>query len=371
MKAKTVKMGLGILIASGVFAGVLLAQKAEPPAPPDGQSMAFATDHGRGMVFLNGGEDTWLGVTVGDVTAEKAKELKLPGDYGAIVQKVQEDSPAAKAGLEKGDVILQFAGEKVRSVAELERLVRETPPGRKVSIEVSRNGRAQALSAEITKRSDENWSSQFVMPDVQIPNVHIPNFNFNMLMGGPRLGITGEDLTSQLAAYFGVWQGKGVLVTEVEDATPAQKAGLKAGDVITKVGDQAIGSVEGLREALRKNSNNDRQVTLTIVRNQREQTLNVKLEPPRQLLEPERIAELKNLELNQEELARVKNEALEQAQAALAQAKEVQKNSELRRLQKERIRQEVEQSMKEYRNEMQRLKKDLENLRLQQTQQPI
>lgn len=371
MKAKNVTMGLGILIAAGVFAGVLLAQKAEPPTPPEGQSMALATNHGRGMVFFNGGEDTWLGVTVGDVTAEKAKDLNLPGDYGAIVREVQEHSPAAKAGLEKGDVILQFAGEKVRSVAELERLVRETPPGRKVSIEISRNGRAQTLSAEIAKRSHENWSSQFVMPDVQIPNVHIPNFNFNTLMGGPRLGISGEDLTSQLAGYFAVRQGKGVLVTEVEDGTPAQKAGLKAGDVITKVGDQVIGSVEDLREALRKDSNNNRQVTLTIVRNQKEQTLNVQLEPPSQLIEPQRIAELKNLTMNQEELARVTNEALAQAKAAMLQAKEVQKNAELMRLQKEKIHAEVERAMKDHQKEMDQLRKELQKLRLERSQQTI
>jgi serine protease Do len=371
MKGKTVTMWLGILIAVGVFSGVLLAQKAEPPAPPEPQGLAIAADHGRRMIYFHGGEGTWLGVTVADVTAEKAKELKLPGDYGAIVQEVREDSPAAKAGLEKGDVILQFAGEKVRSVAELQRLVHETPPGRTVAIEISRSGHTQTLTAELAKRSNEHWNYHFEMPNIEVPNVHIPDFNFTMMFGGPRLGISGDELTPQLADYFGVKQGKGVLVREVEKGTPAEKAGLKAGDVIVKVNDKEIGSVEDLRAALRSNSSEKRQVTLTIVRDRKEQSLNVELEPANQLVGPQRIAELKDLGVNQQELMRLKNEALAQAQAALAQAKELQKNSELVRLQKEKIRQEVERAMKEHQGELDQLKRDLEKLRLQQAQEPI
>ncbi len=371
MKGKTVTMGLGILIAAFMLGGVLLAQKAEPPAPPEPQGLAIATDHGRRMIYFHGGEGTWLGVTVADVTAEKAKELKLPGDYGAIVQEVREDSPAAKAGVEKGDVILQFAGEKVRSVAELQRLVHETPAGRKVAIEISRSGHTQTVAAETAKPPSEHWNYHFEMPNIEVPNVHIPNFDFNVLMGGPRLGISGDELTPQLADYFGVKQGKGVLVREVEKGTPAEKAGLKAGDVIVKVNDKEIDSIEDLRAALRSDSNEKRQVTLAIVRDRKEQSLNVELEPANQLLGPQRIAELKDLGVNQEDLMRLKNEALAQARAALAQAKELQKNSELMRLQKEKIRQEVEQGMKDYRKEMEQLKKELENFRLQQAQEPI
>ena len=371
MKGKTVTMGLGILIAAGVFSGVLWAQKVEPLAPPDPQGPAVLKDHGRRMIYFRGGEGTWLGVTVGDVTAEKVKELNLPGDYGAIVQEVREDSPAAKAGLEKGDVILQFAGEKVRSVAELQRLVRETPPGRKVAIEISRSGHTETLTAEMAKRSNEHWDYHFAMPNIEVPNVHIPNFNFNMMFGGPRLGISGDELTPQLAEYFGVKQGKGVLVREVEKGTPAEKAGLKAGDVIVKVNDKEIDSIEDLRAALRSDSNQKRQVTLTIVRDRKEQTLNVQLEPANQGLGPQRVADLRGLGVNQEELMRLREEALEQARAAMAQAKELQKNSELLRVQKEKVRQEVEQAMKEHRKEMEQLKKELEKLRLQQTQEPI
>jgi serine protease Do len=372
MKGKTITMWLGILIAAGVFSGVLLAQKVEPPTPPDPQGLAMSTDHGRRMIYFHGGEGTWLGVTVGDVTAEKAKELNLPGEYGAIVQEVRGDSPAAKAGLEKGDVILQFAGEKVRSVAELLRLVRETPAGRSVAIEISRNGHTQTLSAEIAKESNETWTSRFEMPNVEIPKIHVPNFNFNMMfVGGPRLGIMGDELTPQLADCFGVKQGKGVLVGEVEKGTPAEKAGLKAGDVIVKVNDKQIESIEDLRAALRSDSNEKHEVTLTIVRDRHEQSLNVELEPASQLVGPQRIAEFRELGMNQEEWTRMKSEALAQARAALAQAKGLEKNSELLRVQKEKVRQEVEQAMKEHRKEMEQLKKELEKLRLQQTQEPI
>jgi serine protease Do len=365
MKHKAVVIGLGILIAAGCFSGVFLAQTDEPPKPPDPQGAVIATDQGRRMIYFHGGDSPWLGITVADVKAQKARELKLPGEYGAIVQDVREGSPAAKAGLEKGDVILQFAGERVRSVAELRRLVQETPPGRKVSIEISRGGRTQTLSAEISQGPEEKWMSHFEMPNVEIPPVHVPNFDFNMMFaGGPRLGISADELTPQLASYFGVSQGKGVLVREVEKDTPAEKAGLKAGDVIVKINDAEIASVADVREALRKNSDEKRQVTLTIVRDRKEQTLNVQLEPAHELLGPNRVTELRDLGINQQEMMRLKDEAL-------AQAREIQKNSQLMRLQKEKIRQEVDRAMQQHRKDLEQLRKNHKQIRLERLAQPI
>jgi serine protease Do len=325
----------------------------------------MAPGHDRRMIFLGGDEGTWLGVTVADVTAEKAKELKLPGEYGAIVQDVHEGSPAAKAGLEKGDVILQFAGEKVRSVAELHRLVDETPAGRKVSVEISRNGHPQTLSTEIGKAPVQRWASHFEMPNVEIPEVHIPNFDYNwMLMGGPRLGISADELTPQLANYFGVKEGKGVLVQEVEEGTPAEKAGLKAGDVIVKVNDKQIASVNDLRKALRGDSNEKHPVTLTIVRERKEQALSIQLEPPHDLMGPKRIAELRDLQIPPEEMSRLKADV--QKQTA-----EILKSSTELRAQSEELKQEVQREMRVYRKDLEQLKKNLEQLRLDHDQEQI
>jgi serine protease Do len=379
MKSRIVAITMGMVIVAAVGATVLLGQKVATPKAalaetPSADKQRRAAPHIRAhkMMFFGGEEGSWLGVSVSDVTSEKAKELKLPGEYGALVEDVREDSPAAKAGVQKGDVILQFAGEKVRSVVELTRLVHETPAGRAVEIEISRNGASRNLSAKIAEAPEPKEFAFMNGPHVEIPDVHVPDFDFNvMFSGGPRLGVSADELTPQLADYFGVKQGKGVLVREVNEGSAAQKAGLKAGDVIVKVGDATIASVGDLRKALRKNPSEKQQLTLTIVRDRKEQTVSVELEPVRQFIEPQEISELTGQIINPEHMRLLKDQI--QAQVA-----DVKKNSELMQLQKEKIRDEVERSMQQYRNEMEQLKKnyrkEIDQLRLQRhelMQEPI
>ena len=236
------------------------------------------------VVTIAGGNASWLGVQTRDIASGQARDLKLGDEYGALVDKVEPESPAAKAGLQKGDVIVEFAGEKVRSVAELTRLVRETPPGRSVEIRVRRNGAKETLSATIESRKNgfgpllgEGQSSRMeVWPRVNIPDL---NLGFG-IFGGPQLGISVEELTPQLAGYFGVKDGKGVLVTEVSAGSAAEKAGLKAGDCIVRVDSTAIESAEDIHRALSNKSGQSRDVTLTIFRDRREQTLQAHIEAP-------------------------------------------------------------------------------------------
>lgn len=280
-----------VVLAASVLGGRrVLAQKSEdqapdvqaeprPPQPPSHELLVRQDWFGRG-------EGSWLGVMTKDVTPDNVRELKLPGEYGAVVAKVEPGSPAAKAGLQANDVILQFAGERVRSVIELERLVEETPTGRTVSLEVSRDGQTRTLSVQLVRRENafDHWVAPMPpMPRVEIPRVNIPRFNFNFdLLGSTRLGISGEDLSPQLAAYFGVKQGKGVLVSEVMSGSPAEKAGLRAGDCIIKVGSTDIDSVGELRRALAEGTDRSpdqkRSVTLTVVRDRREQTLKAEID---------------------------------------------------------------------------------------------
>ncbi|MGH9862908.1 MAG: PDZ domain-containing protein [Candidatus Acidiferrales bacterium] len=263
---------VGSLLLVGAVAVVLAspagggASEKAPRARPRGMAWAMAFDgHSR------------LGVSIGDVTAEKAKELKLPGEYGALIEEVEEDSPAAKGGLEANDVILSFDGERVRSAEHLGRLVRETPPGRAMSVQVSRGGQTRTVTVTPEKRS-----RRIEMPEINIPKIEVgplPDFNFELFQRGPQLGISADELTPQLAEYFGVKQGNGVLVREVMTASAAEKAGLKAGDVIIRIDDEGISDVGDLRRALRR-SREGRQATLTIVRNRSEQTVKVELEEP-------------------------------------------------------------------------------------------
>jgi serine protease Do len=244
----------------------------ERPLPPPVMGLAapFAADE---RVIVLAGRDAWLGVQVEDVTTDKLAELKLKEEYGALVVEVEENSPAAKAGLRKNDVILEYQGERVESAARLARLVRETPVGRTVRLAVSREGRTQTLSATLERR-------EYLRGGVRVPEIRVPEINVEVFGARPRLGISADALTPQLADYFGVKQGKGVLVREVHAGTAAEKAGLKAGDVIVRVDAEEVADVGDLRRALRKKKAGE-DVTLGIVRQRQETTVRLQLEESR------------------------------------------------------------------------------------------
>jgi C-terminal processing protease CtpA/Prc len=275
-------LGMAVTIALLVAgAGVFHAQEAappaptpqvapEPPEPPESPEAPEAPE-----IFLLNDGSVHLGVTLGDVTTGKAQELKLPAVAGAIVNSVQKNSAAAKAGIEKGDAIMEFDGVRVRSSAELRRLIRETPSGRTVEMKIVRDGKTRVLSAKLEASDNQfNFNYNFKTP--------APKFFTEILPypGAHRatLGISGDDLTPQLAQYFGAKQGRGVLIFEVTKGGAADKAGLKAGDVIVQVDGKSINGVEELRDALNDNFTGDtRKVSLTIVRDHHEQTVNADL----------------------------------------------------------------------------------------------
>lgn len=228
---------------------------------------------------LQMGDDTgWLGVEIGEVTADEAKDMKLPETRGVLVSDVVDDGPAAKAGLKAKDVIMEYDGSPVEGTVQFRRLVRETPPGRTVNLTVIRDGHDVKLSVQVgdTARNMES-RLRMVMPSQPF------NFKFTMpefmAMRTPTLGIEAEDLTQQLGEYFHVPGGEGVLIREVNADSPAAKAGLKAGDVITKVEGNAVKSLGELRDNLRE-KREQKSVALTIVREGAEKTVSVAIEPP-------------------------------------------------------------------------------------------
>jgi len=227
-------------------------------------------------VFVFAGSHTWLGVRIDDLSDEKAGALKLRESFGALVTSVEEGSPAARAGIAENDVVVSYQGQRVESAATLRRFVRETPEDRTVSVGVMRDGSPKTFSVKIEARSHERHG---------IPRgFHGPDFNFKEFKfpgtwwsgGGPRLGVSVNDLNDQLAEYFGVKSGEGALVMEVMQGTPADKSGLKAGDVIVRIDDEAIGNPGDIREALRDKAGKD--VSVTVVRNRKEMTLKASLE---------------------------------------------------------------------------------------------
>jgi serine protease Do len=250
-----------------------------------------------------------LGVVLEDVGKDDLGRLKLSEEKGALVKEVRDDSPAQKAGLEPGDVILEYQGQAVWSAAQLSRFVRETPPGRTVSLEVSRDGSNRTLRATLAEgRSarpfDRLGDLGLDLPELpmtpEAPQAPRPpraprapqlrdlrDFGFDGKDGEAharlfrdffpdaqpaKLGIQYEELSDQLAGYFKV--DAGVLVSSVEDSGPAAKAGVKAGDVIVKVDGKAVRDGSDLRSAI-SDLDPGKETTLSVQRDGRPLDLKV------------------------------------------------------------------------------------------------
>lgn len=247
------------------------------------------------QVAVQVGGTSYLGIGVADITTERAKTLNLKEVRGAEVTNVAENSPAFKAGMKEGDVVLEYDGSPVQGIEQFTRLVRETPVGHQVKIAVWRNGAAQTLTATVEARKSLQvpvtpWSmgvhrdgGYLVFPDdtggrLQVPimpQIEIPRFQ--MTWQSPVLGIEGESLRSQeqLADFFGVKDG--VLVKLVRKNSAAEKAGIKAGDVVVKVDDSAVATPQEITRALRA-LGSKKTFTVTVVRNKKEIPLPVTME---------------------------------------------------------------------------------------------
>jgi len=240
-------------------------------------------------VEVMGSSSPYLGIGVKDIDAESAKRLNLKDVRGVEITQVEENSPAAKAGIKEGDVVLEYNGQPVEGGEQLSRFVRETPIGRQVKVGVWRNGSMQTLSAAVEAHKGSmiiaNGGNGFVVPEIRMPEqletMRIPNMDnmpgFNIVTNSPMLGIVGESLGSeeQLAEFFGVRDG--VLVKSVNRNSAAEKAGIKAGDVIVKVDEDKVNSSREITNALRS-ARSKKTVTVIVVRAKKEIPLTVTVE---------------------------------------------------------------------------------------------
>ncbi|MXX69060.1 MAG: PDZ domain-containing protein [Gemmatimonadales bacterium] len=290
---ESLAIGLAVALVAGLYAG---------GAPVAAQEDDEDERRERVRVAFSGG-GAYLGVEILDVDGERASELGMSRAYGVYIDGVVDGEPAAEAGIEDGDVVVAWNGERVESVAGLRRLVSETLPGRVVDLTVLRDGAEREVSVELAERTGV-FSSRgltFVSPQVELTRVRpssarareraleveerlrevreraadgAVNRIFYELSGRPRLGANTQSLGDQLAEYFGV-EG-GVLVTSVYEDTPAAEGGLRAGDVIVGLGDEEIEDPDDLRRAL--SDLEPGEVSVHIVRGGAEQTLTVELE---------------------------------------------------------------------------------------------
>ncbi|MGI8896873.1 MAG: PDZ domain-containing protein, partial [Pyrinomonadaceae bacterium] len=286
----TIRSVFSVLISLSLAASVVLAQQTPlaPPAPP--APPAPGEPFGQSFsLFIDGG--SFLGVYAEDINKENMGRYGLREARGAGITSLVKDSPAEKAGLKKDDVILRFDGESVTSVRKLTRLVSEVAPDQTVRLGISRGGSEQEVAVTIGKRKDSmdafhklqglggklEGFEGLVGPGSRVWKWERPdsdNDGFVFAFGNNRrIGVSTTQLTKQLAEFFGVADGKGVLVTSVGDDSPAAKAGIRAGDVITAVDGEKIEDAGDLTRALGKKKEGD--VTLTIVRDKNQRSITV------------------------------------------------------------------------------------------------
>jgi serine protease Do len=282
-----IHLGVSLILTGGIA----WAQQGTPappaaPEPPDVPG-AFT-------MFVGGG--SYIGVYAEDINKENMARYNMREARGVGITQVVKDSPAEKAGLRKDDVILKFEGENVTSTRKLNRLVSEVAPDQVARLVISRGGGEQELSVTVGKRNNVfhagDWNFDHLKELKGLDKLKDLEKNFppgaktwkwegepgkdgGVFFFGPRrrIGVTTTPLTKQLAEYFGVADGEGVLVSSVADDSPAAKAGIKAGDVITAIDGEKIDGAGDLSRAINKKKDGD--VTLTVIRNKNQRTINV------------------------------------------------------------------------------------------------
>ena len=289
---------------------------------------------GEPLVAALAGGGPRLGVQVRDVAKEDVAKLKLTTQSGVVIDEVMDESAAQKAGVKAGDVVVQFDGENVRSAMQLTRLVRETAEGRAVKMAVIRDGTRMDLDVTPTAADDEvsmfvnedqmrgdverqmqqfhlerrlpesgqamppgstfhweqrtpppmppggtlQWRREMPTP-MPVPDGGALQYfgdatgNFAFTMGRGRLGVTVQELTPELATYFGVKDG--LLVSAVQGDTPAAKAGIKAGDVIATVNGKTVASSS---ELIKELADKEGEVTIGLTRDKKPLSLKAILE---------------------------------------------------------------------------------------------
>jgi serine protease Do len=279
-----IRKSLAFLLIGFVF---VIAGGAQTPAPgAKGESRSFS--------FVFDSDGGYLGVQTEEVTKDNFAKYGLREVRGVAIEKVMEGSPAEKAGLQNGDVIVRFNDEEVTSVRKLTRLLGEVSPDHQAKITIIRSGGERDFTATLGKRPTPKFEDGAFgvplprgervpfPPSADMPNLPplrsipstpgTPDQPFVWRSGsGRRIGVGVTSLTKQLSEHFGV--AGGVMINEVRADSPAAKAGLKAGDIIVEAdGKELKGEVDLIRAIAEKKEGD---VTLTIVRDRNRQTIRV------------------------------------------------------------------------------------------------
>ena len=350
---------IGIAVAPLLLSFSHAAQNSNFDQP--GQTWVFSSD--------DSGTSSYLGVDIADVSSERLGALKLKEEKGVEVTMVDQDAPAGKAGIREHDVILTMNGMSIESEAQLRRMIHETPPGRIVTLGLSRDGQPLNVKVQLGDKHKEFPGNIHVhVPEIHVPDIDIPSMNMVVVTSSARSGLMVENITPQLGEFFGVKNGTGVLVRSVEKGSRAEKAGFRAGDVIVKVGDQLVHDTSDFAHGVR--SRNADSVSILVMRDRKEQTFTLSL--------PERKDSSKLLDIEddedeladaesyndiaemQEEMARVRPDIEMAVQEANEAAQEVGKS--LCRAQKE-MKHQSERQRRQFKKQQDELMRQLEQMR--------
>ena len=287
------KTALAAALVAAAGAGAALAPVAHGQAK--NARLVTATGPQSFQIFTGGSR---LGMSARDVTDEDVKQHKLGSSQGVVIEDVRSESAAEKAGFKAGDVVVEFDGERVRSLRQLTRLVQETPSGRTVAASVMRDGQRTTLKVEprdddsgrpfrdleVFRDFGDRW--HVAPPPIPArpanppspprpPSPMFRDFDSFLFRPGGTLGVGINDLTPQLAEYFGAKDG--VLVTSVTENSAAAKAGVKAGDVITAINGNTVDEASDVRREIQR-LDAGAEFTLSVVREKKTITLKGKTE---------------------------------------------------------------------------------------------
>jgi serine protease Do len=269
-------------ITGAAAVALTLAALAAVYAPEAAGQASVRSSKARTLEVL--GRGMHIGVSVRDVDETDAKREKT-ATSGVVIDEVFTDTPASRAGLKAGDVVVEYDGERVRSARQFARLVDETPEGRMVKLSAIRDGQRVAVDiVPETRGRGSAWLSGEVfdrlegmrldMPEIRMA---VPELELRTFGRTGRLGVRIQTLTPQLAAYFGATRG--ALVTEVDEGSAAGKAGIKAGDVITSIDGRTVEDAADLQRALR-GMEEGAEMSIEILRDRKPMTIKAKPESP-------------------------------------------------------------------------------------------
>lgn len=266
-------LGLVSLVASALFA----AQAARALSP-----MGGLLGHGHS-------NQGYLGINFRDVSKDEVSTLKLKDAHGAEIILVDHDGPGCRSGLREHDVILQMNGQAIQGEGQLRHMLHEIPVGGTVSFVISRDGQQQSLSTQLVDRetlAQEAWERHYTVPEPTssglrgsgffgggggASSVEVPHHGLfgSSILSSSYTGALLEVMGPQLADYFGAQTG--LLVRSVEANSPAEAAGMRAGDVVIRLNDQAVSSNDDWLKTV--HDNRGKPLPVVILRDRKEQTL--------------------------------------------------------------------------------------------------